>query len=481
MTHFLKNIDVYKGLLDAQNPHDWEFPAAAKLILNKLRQLIILRAIRPDKLVPGISNYVVSYLGVEFMQPPPFELPNIYKDSSSITPLIFVLSPGSDPLNALQKFGDLKKKVIEPVSLGQGQGEKAENAIKEAMKSGNWVVLQNCHLAVSWMGTLERICEELSPDPKLCHRDFRLWLTSYPSSNFPVAVLQNGVKMTNEAPKGLRSNVTNSFLVDPISNKEFFNGTTQPKKFRKLLFGLCFFHAVIQERRLYGPMGWNIRYEFNETDLRISVKQLSIFIDEYPDKTPFDALKYLTGECNYGGRVTEALDRRTLMVILEVYYQEAILEDGYQFSPSGIYFAPKHGDYESYIQYAQSLPQFPEPEIFGFHANAAITKNMNETNATLEAILLTQQSGGGGADSNQDATVNKIADSVLKDVPLPFNVREAEKKFPVKYEQSMNTVLTQELTRYNSLISTIRNSMNEMKKAIKGEVLLSPELEMALN
>lgn len=77
--------------------------------------------------------------------------------------------------------------------------------------------------------------------------------------------------------------------------------------------------------------------------------------------------------------------------------------------------------------------------------------------------------------------MNKIADSVLKDVPLPFNVREAEKKFPVKYEQSMNTVLTQELTRYNSLISTIRNSMNEMKKAIKGEVLLSPELEMALN
>lgn len=195
--------------------------------------------------------------------------------------------------------------------------------------------------------------------------------------------------MTNEAPKGLRANVSNSFLVDPISNKDFFNGTTQPKKFRKLLFGLCFFHAVIQERRLYGPMGWNIRYEFNETDLRISVKQLAIFIDDYPDKTPFDALRYLTGECNYGGRVTEALDRRTLMVFIEDYYQEAILDDEFKFSPSGIYYAPKHGDYESYFEYAKSLPQFPEPEIFGFHANAAITKNMNETNATLDAILLT--------------------------------------------------------------------------------------------
>lgn len=68
----------------------------------------------------------------------------------------------------------------------------------------------------------------------------------------------------------------------------------------------------------------------------------------------------------------------------------------------------------------------------------------------------------------------------MKDVPLPFNVREAEKKFPVRYEQSMNTVLTQELTRYNTLINTIRDSMVGMKKAIKGEVLLSPEMEVAL-
>lgn len=252
------------------------------------------------------------------------------------------------------------------------------------------------------MGTLEKICEELSPDPKICHRDFRLWLTSYPSKDFPVAVLQNGIKMTNEAPKGLRSNLVNSFLVDPISNKEFFNKSTQPKKFRKLLFGLLFFHAVIQERRLYGPLGWNIRYEFNETDLRISVRQLQIFIDEYPDKTPFTALKYLTGECNYGGRVTEKLDRRTLENILNDYYCEAILEDGYKFSPSGIYYAPSHCDYEKYIEFCKGLPQFPEPEIFGFHANAAITKNLNETDTTLNAILLTQAQAGGGGGGNQD-------------------------------------------------------------------------------
>jgi dynein heavy chain, axonemal len=224
------------------------------------------------------------------------------------------------------------------------------------------------------MGTLEQICEEL-PNKKP-HREFRLWLTSYPSNAFPVAVLQNGVKMTNEPPMGLKANLLGSYATNPISDKAWFESSGHPKIFRKLLFGLCFFHAFIQERRLFGPLGWNIQYQFNESDLRISARQLIIFIDEYPEKVPLDALNYLTGECNYGGRVTDDKDRTLMEVILKTFYCEEIYKnDDYKFSPSGIYFSPKFTDFDGYIDYIKQLPQYPDPEVYGFHTNAAITKN----------------------------------------------------------------------------------------------------------
>uniref|UniRef100_A0A671X3C3 Dynein axonemal heavy chain 12 n=1 Tax=Sparus aurata TaxID=8175 RepID=A0A671X3C3_SPAAU len=470
---FIKCPGDFKPIYDSREPCNTPLPTPWCEQLNELQNMIIVRCLRTDKIVPAVTKYVTGKLGKKFVQPPPFDLSKSYADSNSTMPLVFVLSPGADPMASLLKFASDKNMSgakFQSISLGQGQGPIAAKMISTAMQDGTWVCLQNCHLAVSWLSSLEKICEDFSP--ATCHPDFRLWLTSYPSPKFPVTILQNGVKMTNEPPTGLRLNLLQSYLSDPVSDPDFFNNCPNKELiWEKLLYGLCFFHALVQERKKFGPLGWNIPYGFNESDLRISIRQLQLFVNEY-DEVPFEAITYLTGECNYGGRVTDDWDRRLLMTILADFYNKDIIEKPhYPFSPSGDYYAPPKSVYEDYIEFIKDLPFSQHPEVFGMHENVDISKDLQQTKFLFDSLLLTQGGGAkGGASSGSDNTLYDI-------LPSNFDTEAALLKFPVMYEESMNTVLVQEMERYNTLCSTIRVSLQNLLKAIKGLVVMDAELE----
>ena len=99
------------------------------------------------------------------------------------------------------------------------------------------------------------------------HRNFRLWLTSYPSDVFPSTVLQSGIKMTNEPPFTLKSNMRGSYKSEPLSDVSFFSESQSPDVLKKIAFGLTMFHAIILQRRSFGPLGWNLKYKFTVSDL----------------------------------------------------------------------------------------------------------------------------------------------------------------------------------------------------------------------
>lgn len=188
MQHFMEKSDEFKAIFDSPKAHEEPLPEPWSFRLNNFQKMIFLKALRPDKLIPAIQNWIVEKIGQQFIIVPVFELGKCYKDSTIITPLIFVLSAGSDPIADFQKFAEEMQmsKRIDSISLGQGQGPKAEKMIRESTQRGGWILLQNCHLAQSWMPDLERMCEELNEN---MHKDFRLWLTSMPTNYFPISVL----------------------------------------------------------------------------------------------------------------------------------------------------------------------------------------------------------------------------------------------------------------------------------------------------
>jgi dynein heavy chain len=194
---------------------------------------------------------------------------------------------------------------------------------------------------------------------------------------------------------------------------------------------------------------------------------------------PYDALRYMVAEANYGGRVTDPNDRVCISIILEDFYNPAMLKPNHKLVESGKYFVPPEGDLTSYQDFIRNeLPLNDLTEIFGLHDNAEITSAIQITNRMLATALALQGAAtGGGAGQSQDDIVREISTDILSKIPNNFDTEDAAKKHPIKYEESLNTVLAQELLRFNALTGTVRSSLINVGKAIKGEVPLSLELE----
>ena len=501
--YFEREIAFWKGYFDSARPETLPLPGVWDSKLNEVQKAAIMRCLRLDRVAAAVEQFIEGQLGRKFVIPPSFDLASVYRDSSPTTPLIFVLSPGADPGSDLFKFAAEMRfsKKLATISLGRGQGVKAEEMIVEAMERGTWVLLENCHLATSWMGDLERIVVSWQPDK--IHRDFRLWLTSMPSPDFPVVVLQESVKMTNEPPKGVRSNLLRTYNA---LEEGSLDDSKSPRLWRKLLYSLAMFHAIIQERRKFGPLGWNIPYEFTRGDLDICIRQLHMFLESYSEP-PYRVLKFLAGHINYGGRVTDDIDRRTLMTILDDYYGPQVLEDEFRYAGLDAYDNPDAEFVKAVVDKVDALPHNDPPELFGMHSNADITFVQNEVNNMMAAMVeiassgasATASGGGGGgksgggdgeeeggassssggasSSSSVEEKVKETAVEVLDRVPDEIDEAALSELHPLDPKESMSTVLIQEAIRYNSLLRVVRQSLLDLLDALDGKVVMSLELE----
>lgn len=230
---WVRDDDPYKATM----PGEWEEK------LNNFDKLLLVKVFRLEMVNLAFAEYVCREQDRFYIEAVSSAMDVVYKEINVYTPLIFVLTTGSDPTSIILKFAqDMQMgDKLQAISLGQGQGPKAEMMISNAMKNGEWVMLQNCHLAQSWMTSLEKVVLNFTEVQDSIHEDFRLYLTSMPAPYFPVSVLQNSVKVTTEPPRGLKANMARTY--NRMSQEYLADCGEDPAKqeiWRKMLFNLSF-------------------------------------------------------------------------------------------------------------------------------------------------------------------------------------------------------------------------------------------------
>lgn len=174
---------------------------------------------------------------------------------------------------------------------------------------------------------MEQLIENPSEE---AHSDFWLFMTTMPCDYFPPAILHWSIKLTIEPPKGIRANLRQIYM---NLEENDYNDCLKPQFYKPLLFCLSMFHTIILEWRSYGSIGWNTPYEWMISDLETSQWHLKNYID-HEENVPFEILTTLIGIINYGGRVTDYNDERTVISVLWHFFNERLLIEGASFEAS---------------------------------------------------------------------------------------------------------------------------------------------------
>ncbi|CAG08487.1 unnamed protein product, partial [Tetraodon nigroviridis] len=473
-----RNASEWKSWYDLDGPEQVAFPTKYAETLTPFQKLLLLRCFRVDRVYRAVTDYITVAMTEKYVQPPVINFDAIYEQSTPFSPIIFILSPGSDPTNDLVKLAERSGfgEKFQFLAMGQGQEKAALRLLERAASHGHWLVLQNCHLLVKWLKELEKSLERITkPNP-----GFRLWLTTDPIGDFPIGILQKSLKVVTEPPNGLKLNMRATY--SKISPESL--GACPHPAFCTLVYVLCFFHAVVQERRKYGKIGWNVPYDFNDSDFSVCMKILDTYLTEaynQGENVPWESLKYLIGEVMYGGRVIDSFDRRILTSYMDEYFGDFLFYTYRQFhffhNKDVDYKIPPHGTKNKYVEEIESLPLANTPEVMGLHSNAEIGYYTQAAKDMWSHLMdLQPQTGDFGGNISRDDYICQVAQDIQEKLPTLFDLDVIRKKVGIDISPT-TVVLLQELERFNKLVVRMQRSLAGLRRALAGEVGMSSELD----
>lgn len=337
--------------------------------------MLVIKCFRSDRLLPATTIFATEIFDNEFMNSGELNLQQIVMEEvGSATPLAFCSVPGYDASYRVDNLVSENNTRCTSVAMGSAEGfALADQAISTAIKTGNWVMLKNVHLAPSWLGQLEKKLHSMKP-----HRNFRLFLTMETNPKVPVNLLRMSRILMFEPPPGIKANLQESLRSIPPSRL-----SRGPTERARLYFMLAWLHAVVQERLRYVPLGWTKVYEFNDSDQDCAFNTIDKWLDTAsggranisPEKIPWDAIRSLLKQSIYGGRIDNEYDQRLLDSFVNNLFTPECYDIDFQLvKGSGEHeksiVVPDGTKMEQFLEWVNKLPDREPPTWLGLPSNA---------------------------------------------------------------------------------------------------------------
>ncbi|KAJ3212195.1 hypothetical protein HDU67_003972 [Dinochytrium kinnereticum] len=451
-----------------------------------LRKLLLIKAFRPDRLLPATLLLAESSLDSSITSSAELDLKSlVFSEIKGCTPLAFCSVPGYDASKMVEEFASNCSQKIVGVAMGSAEGYTlAETAISTGVKTGTWVLLKNVHLSPAWLSQLEKRLHSMKSND-----NFRLFLTMETNPRVPVNLLRLSRVLMFEPPPGIKANLNATIARIPAARL-----AKGPVERNRLYFLLAWLHAVVQERLRYVPIGWTKSYEFNESDYDMALTVVDSWLDDAasgrsniaPERIPFDAIKSLLTETVYGGKIDNSFDQVLLESFVNSLFGSFCFDINFALvnahDGGNKLIIPEGTRMDQILQWVSGLPDQQPPSWLGLPSNAERVLMAARGFETLSKVRKMKQAlddfenivekadGGSKLSSLQPSWMKAVQASVLD--WLSF-LPEKLVSFPGSKEAIMDP-----LQRYferehkigSSLLKAVRNDLHELKDVCEGKV-----------
>ncbi|KAL8272360.1 hypothetical protein Esti_003650 [Eimeria stiedai] len=479
---------AWKALIESGEELAGRLPQINGKDLGAFESFVVIKALRGSELHAGCRVYVQSVLGPRYISSPQQDFSKALEDSTALTPLILILSPESDPvgpIRALAAHAALPDEKLHLLSLGQGQRKIAQEVLQYARVNGDWVCLQNCHLAESFMPVLQQLHDTLRKQQ--VHQDFRLFLTCQPTKILPVGLVKQSIKITTESPSGIRESVMRCLTdLDSCGSEDVVDCPA----YKRWLFSLALFHSLVLDRKRFGSVGWNKSYDWAVADFLVSQRSLYEAAKCGSSELPIEQLVWLTAELHYGGRVTDTMDQRLLISLFKRSFSAMKLGSGDQDTALRPYVLPADYGYKDIKEFAMSLPVDASPEILGLDSGAAVVSGEILSSKLFDCLLATHRATHALARENREETLTSLIADILAKLPdnEPFDIAAKPDSDPAVGKQTKlhdlspyTQFLNGEAQAFSALLAYIRETLTQLQGAVRGWSVMTEKLDELSN